>query len=209
MFRNRIDAGQQLAKLLVAYKNHEDAVVVALPRGGVVTGYVIARELGLPLEVSMVKKLGHPRHSEYAIGAVDVKGTVINGMEGISPEYIKRASREIQAMLIERYKMYRGDVTPIKLTDKMVIVVDDGVATGRTMIASLQLIRKERPKEIIVAVPVSPAETIKRLKTLADSVVCLEIPAHFYAVGAHYGNFEPVSDETVKELLNKSPIYNS
>ena len=204
MFYDRIDAGQQLATALIKYRDQDNTVVIALPRGGVIPGYIVAKELHLPLEVAMVKKLGHPFNSEYAIGAVSLKGRVINGSPGVSDEYIERATADIQELLRKRYAMYHGNKTPIELKNKIAIVVDDGVATGKTLIASLELIRKEYPNKIVVAVPVGPTNTIGRLKQYANEVICLETYREFFAISSYYKEFQQVSDEEVMELLKKA-----
>lgn len=204
MFSDRIDAGQRLSTALAKYKNKKDTVVIALPRGGIVPAYIIARELNLPLDVAMVKKIGHPSNPEYAIGAASLSGKIINGHVGVSQEYIDDKVSSIQQLLRKRYKMYHGDNAPIDLHDKIVIVVDDGIATGRTMVAALQLIQKEEPRKIIAAVPVGPTETIDKLENYADKVVCLETYENFYAIGAYYDDFSQVSDEEVKMFLNKA-----
>ncbi|MHB1278333.1 MAG: phosphoribosyltransferase [Bacteroidia bacterium] len=202
MFHNRIDAGEQLADALKKYKDLDNGVVMALPRGGVVPASVIAKKLNLPLEVTMVKKLGHPGNPEFAIGAVSLTSRVINGHSGISDAYIEEATRNTRELLRKRYLMYHGNRPPIAVKDKIVIVVDDGVATGKTLIASLELIRKGKPNQIIVAVPVGPKATLEDLKQYADTIVCLETYDNFTAVGSYYEDFDQVSDEEVKELLS-------
>ena len=204
MFDDRIDAGQQLAVALKKYRFQDNTVVVALPRGGVVTGYVIAKELHLPLEVAMVKKLGHPNNPEYAIGAVSLKDHVINGFADISSEYIEQAIEDIQRLLKKRYALYHGNKPPIDLHKKTVIVVDDGVATGKTLITALELIGNEAPDKIVVAVPVGPTRTIKKLRQYADEVICLEAFREFFAIGSYYLDFAQVTDDQVVELMNKA-----
>jgi predicted phosphoribosyltransferase len=204
VFYNRIDAGEHLATALKKYQNQKNAVVIALPRGGVVPGYIVARALQLPLEVAMVKKLGHPTNPEYAIGAVSLKGIVLNGSPGVSDEYIEQATANIQELLRKRYALYHGNKPPIKLKNKIAIVVDDGVATGKTIIASLELITQEEPEKIVAAVPVGPASTISLLRQYADEVICLETPHDFYAIGSYYKEFGQVSDQQVMELLKKA-----
>ena len=204
MFYDRVDAGEQMAERLSAYKNDEDAVVVALPRGGVVPGYVIANMLNLPLDVAMVKKLGHPSNKEYAIGAVSLTGRIMNGPTGVSQSYIEHETKIIQELLKKRYRLYRGNKPPMKLKNKKVILVDDGIASGRTLIAALELIKEENPSEVVVAAPVGPTDVIRKLKLLANKVICLEVHDDFYAVGLHYRDFSQVLDEEVQELLEKA-----
>lgn len=204
MFKNRIDAGEQLANSLKKYKDRDDTVVMALPRGGVVPAFVVAERLNLPLEVAMVKKIGHPSNPEYAIGAVSLTGRLINGHPGVSNDYIEKATQNIRELLRQRYLVYHGNRPSIAVKNKTVLVVDDGVATGKTLITSLELISKSRPKQIIVAIPVGPCDTVERLKHYADEVVCLETHDDFCAVGSYYEEFDQVSDEAVKDLLGKA-----
>jgi len=204
MFNDRIDAGQQLATALNSYYENQNAVVIALPRGGVVLGYTIATTLCLPLDVVLVKKLGHPNSPEYAIGAVSLKGNVVEPNTGIREDYIEQATKNVRTLLEKRYQMYYEDKSPMKLEGKTVIVVDDGVATGKTLMASLQLIREDRPKRIVVAVPVAPKEIVKQLKNYADEVICLEAYDDLVAVGLYYKKFDQVSDKEVVDLLRKA-----
>jgi predicted phosphoribosyltransferase len=213
MFRDRIDAGQQLANDLKRYKRKKDTVVVALPRGGVVLGYTIANELHLPLDVILVKKIGHPSNPEFAIGAVSMTGMIIDGFTGIDQTYIDKTTQKIQELLKKRYKLYYGDKSPMELKNKTVIVVDDGIATGKTLIAALELIRKEKPEEIIVAVPVAPPDSIKEIENYSDKIICLETYSPFHSIGLYYQDFTQVKDQEVKLLLsiisnNTNPIHN-
>ncbi len=200
-FRNRVDAGWQLAGELSEYKGRENVVVLALPRGGVVPGAVIARELNVPLDVIMVKKIGHPGNSEYAIGAVSMKGRVLESDAGVGKDYIEKKTKEIRDLLNVRYRKYFGDKEPVAVKDKTVIVVDDGIATGRTIKAALQLLEDERPDKIIVAVPVGPTRTIRELEPFVDKIICLGIYSDLYAIGVYYDDFSQVSDEEVKDIL--------
>lgn len=200
-FTDRVDAGQRMADALTEYAGKADAVVLALPRGGVVPAAVIARTLNLPLDVVMVKKLGHPTNPEYAIGAVSMKGQVIDSHMSVSRKYIDDETERIRKLLHERYASYAENREPLALAGKTAIVVDDGVATGRTMLAAIELIREEQPKEIVVAVPVGPTRTIRQLGTCADKVICLGIYSDLYAIGVYYDDFSQVSDEEVKKIL--------
>ena len=177
---------------------------MALPRGGVVAGQIIASTLALPLGLIMVKKIGHPFNSEYAIGAVSLTSSIVDEHPDISPEYIEERTRQIRASLKEKYKLYFGNKAQINLKDKSVIVVDDGVATGKTLIAAIELLRKEKVKEIIVAIPVAPKSTLRTLQEMTDKLICLESYSDFHAIGLYYENFEQVSDEEVKNLLSNA-----
>lgn len=204
MFQNRIDAGKKLAIALKDYAYKEDALVTALPRGGVVLGYEVAKELNLPLEITLIKKIGHPANPEYAIGAVSLSDIILNGHEDVAEEYIETATKNIRKLLNERYQLYYGKKPPINLKNKTVIVVDDGIATGKTLMASLKLIKRQNPAEIIVAVPVAPTSIINTLKPLVDKVVCLEIHDTFYSVGFYYDDFRQVTDKEVIQLMQKA-----
>ena len=205
MFQNRADAGAQLAKKLGRYKD-TDAVVPALPRGGVVTGYEIAHTLGLPLDIVAVRKIGHPTNSEYAIGAVDEHGTtLLNEAETKTVdqswlrEEIERQKTEAQ----RRSTAYRNGKQPTPLLGKTVIITDDGIATGLTMRLAVRSVKAWKPEKIVVAVPVAPAGAMRALKDEgADEVVVIEPPEEFMgAVGAHYAQFEQVEDGEVIKLM--------
>ena len=204
MFANRYDAGLQLANLLRHYKNR-DGVVLAVPRGGVEVGYVVAKELGLPLEVVLSKKIGHPAHPEFAIGAVSLEGRVVNERPDVSEEYIEQETERLRRLLRARYKMYYGVRKPVSLEDKIVIVVDDGIATGNTLLSTVELVRHHRPRRVVVAIPVAPPDSLRKLRDAdgVDEVVCALSPRDFYAVGQYYENFDQVEDEEVKRLLEE------
>lgn len=202
MFQDRMEAGYELAEALQEYKDKKDVVVIALPRGGVVTGYAIAQALHLPLEVAMVKKLGHPFNPEYAIGAVSLNDRIMDRLEGVNPEYIEDATEEIRKVLKARFEQYHGDEPRQSVKNKTVILVDDGVATGKTLTIAIRLLRKEAPKAIIAAVPVGPTDTMDHLQSLVDRLICLEAYEDFYAIGSYYQHFKQVTDEEVVELLH-------
>lgn len=206
MFTNREQAGNLLTKKLTAYSHNKQAVVVAIPRGGVPIGYVIAKKLNLPLEIVLSKKIGHPHNKEYAIGAVTLKSIILSdAAEGVSKAYIEKESEHIRDVLKKRHQAYYGRIAPLQLTDRIIIVVDDGVATGNTLLSSIQLIEKEKPSKIIVALPVAPASALKKIRELnaVDEVICLEIPINFYAVGQFYEIFDQVPDNVVIKLLKE------
>ena len=174
------------------------------PDPGYGIAHLFAFELGLPLGLLMVKKIGHPFNSEYAIGAVSLSNHVVDDLPDVSPEYLEGRIRQIREALKEKQRLYFGNKAPINLKDMRVIVVDDGVATAKTMIAALQLLRKEKVKEIIVAIPVAPKSSLNLLKEMSDKVICLESYSDFGAIGLYYRNFEQVSDEEVKHLLSNA-----
>lgn len=201
MFKDRIDVGVRLSAALSEFKGRTDTVVVALPRGGVVPGRIIADTLGLPLEVVMVKKIGHPLNPECAIGAVRMNSQILDSNLNVDTDYVKSEISRLRTLLKERYRRYYGDVSYPDFTEKKVILVDDGIATGSTMFAAIELLKKERVHSIIVAVPVGPNDTVRELAEVVDKVVCLETYSPFYAIGEYYENFDQVSDDEVLELL--------
>ena len=211
MFHDRADAAKQLAEKLSDYKNDKDALIVAIPRGGVVIGAVLARELHLPLDVILTKKIGHPFQPEFAIGVVDLTHEVIDQAiierENIRPEYIRGEIARIRELLRHRYETYRGSRAPVPLDGKTAILADDGIATGNTMIAAIRLARGERARKIVVAVPVAPGDTLDRLRRLADEVVCALEPEEFMAIGQFYDSFEQVGDEEAVHLLKETAYH--
>ncbi len=205
-FRNRTDAGRQLAEKLAAYANRPDVLVLALPRGGVPVGFDVARELGAPLDVFLVRKLGVPGHEELAMGAVatgDVRvlnDEIVRGL-GISEHEIDAAAaRELQE-LARRERLYRGDRPPPDIAGRTVILVDDGLATGATMRAAIAAVRQQQPARIVVAVPTASPDTCEALKAETDDVVCAMTPEPFLAVGHWYEDFTQTTDDEVRELL--------
>ena len=205
-FTNREDAGQKLVKRLTAYKNDKQAVVVALPRGGVTIGRVVADTLGLALDVVVPRKLGSPNNPEYAIGAITEEGhTVWNETEkkNTDPEYLKKVVAEEQTEAKRRLDKFRADRPPRDWQGKTVIVVDDGVATGYTMRAALKTVSSFKPAKIVLAVPVAPAEIVPQLEELVDELVVINKTMIFWAVGAHYSDFAQVSDKEVVRLLSE------
>ena len=207
LLKDRVEAGRQLAKALKTVG--KDAIVLAVPRGGVVVGFEVAKALGIPLDIIVTKKIGAPDNPELAIGAVAEDGSFILDEDivrqvyvpkGYVEEEVERMRQEIQRRLIR----YRGDVPYPNLKNREVIIVDDGVATGSTLKAALRLLRGRGVKTVTVVVPVGPPDTIRELEKLADRVVCLHTPALFYAIGQFYEDFSQTSDEEVTELLRRS-----
>ena len=205
-FRNRTDAGRQLAEKLAAYANRPGVLVLALPRGGVPVGVEVARALGAPLDVFLVRKLGVPGYEELAMGAVATGGVrvlndeIVRGL-GISDHEIDAAAaRELQE-LARRERLYRGDRPPPDIAGRTVILVDDGLATGATMRAAIASVRQQQPARIVVAVPTASPDTCEALKAEADDVVCAMTPEPFLAVGHWYEDFMQTTDDEVRELL--------
>lgn len=207
MFIDRFDAGQQLAEQLKEYKDNKDVIVLAIPRGALEIGFVLAKELNAPLDVIFAKKIGAPGQPELAIGAVSMEYQLLAPEYAQHPaiqKYAEQRVKEIRALIAERIKKYRGNKPPLDLKDKIVIVTDDGVATGRTLMLTLQLIKQQNPKKIIVAVPVGPRGTIEQLKKQVDQVVVSLVPEPFFAIGQFYKSFPQVEDETAIDLLNRA-----
>ena len=202
MYYDRLEAGAILAKALQKYKN-DPGVVLAVPRGGVPIAYIVASELGLPLDLLLTKKIGHPANSEYAIGAVSLGNRFLVPHEGVPDEYIEKETTRIRKRLKEMYHKFMGDKEPESLKDKTVIVIDDGIATGNTLMSTVSVLRKNEPAKIIIAVPVASQNAIEKLSKEVDEIVCPLVPKIFSGVGAFYENFEQVSDDEVMLYLDK------
>ena len=207
-FHDRSQAGKELAAALSVYTGREDVILFALPRGGVPVAAEVAKALNLPLDVMLVRKLGVPGQEELAMGAISIGGIcVLNdhviGQLQLTQADIDQVLALEQAELTRRNQLYRGNRPMPNLDGKTVIVIDDGLATGTTMQAAVSAIKEARPHEIIVAVPVGATETCSQLETQAGKVVCLFKPVPFQDVGRWYRDFDQVSDDEVKALLNK------
>ena len=205
-FRNRTEAGHLLALNLEHYKNRPDVLVLGLPRGGVPVAYEVARELNAPLDVFIVRKLGVPGHEELGMGAIASGGVRVlhEGIIkqfGISPQTIDLVAAREEQEIDRRERLYRGTRPHPSVKDKMVIVADDGLATGSTMKATLAALRQQQPARLIVAVPTAPPSTCEELRHLAEEVVCALTPEPFYAVGGSYLDFSQTTDEEVCDLL--------
>ena len=208
LFANRVEAAKRLASALADFVN-KDAIVLAIPRGGVVVGFEIARSLGLPLDVIVPRKIGAPDNPELAIGAMTEDGTIILDDElvnylRVTRAYIKEESERQRLEIEHRLRLYRGDMPRPNLKKRDVIIVDDGIATGSTMKAALASVRKSGAKTITVAIPVGPPSTIRELEKQADRVVCLYTPQPFHAIGEFYEDFAQTENDEVTELLRLS-----
>lgn len=205
MFHDRHDAAVRLAGKLSGYRGRRDALVLAIPRGGLPIGAELARRLGLRLDVILTKKIGHPYNPEFAIGAVSLDGQTIDAAlaarEGIPADWIAAEAARIREGLRERYRLYHGAGEPAPVAGKTVILTDDGAATGRTMLVAIDLLRRQGAARIVAAVPVAPPETVAALEMLADEVVCLEAPSSFVAIGEYYDDFTQVSDGEAAAFL--------
>lgn len=208
MFEDRIGAGRALAEQLREYAGRRDVIVLGLPRGGVPVAAEVAEQLGAPLDIWLVRKLGVPGHSEFAMGAiasggvVEIDESVVRELRIHSPEILDVVRRE-SAELARRELAYRRGRAPLQLGGKTLIVVDDGMATGSTMRAVVSALRKHSPAHIIAAAPVASRQACAELERHADACVCVACPESFGAVGRFYGNFAAIGDEAVTECLDR------
>jgi len=201
-FRDRSEAGKLLATRLKQYRG-QPGVVLAVPRGGVPVAYEVARELELPLEIVLTKKIGHPLNKEYAIGAASLQDHFVIPHDQVSDEYIREEVSRIRRKLREMYAKFMGDREPEPIAGKTVIVIDDGIATGNTLLGTVQVLKKSGPSKIVIAVPVASAQALEKLEEVVDEVVAIHVPEVFYGVGAFYDDFTQVSDEEVMDYLDK------
>ncbi len=205
-FKDRKDAGIKMAEALAKYQK-QDVVVLALPRGGVVPAAEIAKALSAPLDLVITKKIGHPRNDEYAICAISEDGEPVCNeieMSRVDPKWLEKKIEKIRSEIQERRENYQLGNTRQSLEGKTVIVVDDGIATGLTMLAAIYEIKSRNPKELVVAIPVVPVDVAGKIKALVDDMVALDIdPAYLGAVGAYYDNFLQVEDNEVIAILKE------
>jgi len=207
MFRNREDAGLQLAKRLQSLKL-KDPLVLGIPRGGVVVAAVLARELGAELDVVLSRKLRAPYQPELAIGAIGEDGEIyLNSfaweIPGVTEEYIRKEREHQIAEIERRTKLFRAAKPPAHAGGRSVIITDDGIATGSTMLAALHVLNAQKPQESILAVPVAPPDSLDRFRPLCNRLECLLAPSHFAAVGQFYDDFAQVEDDEVVRLLRE------
>jgi putative phosphoribosyl transferase len=209
IFTNRTEAGRVLARLLTRYANRPDVIVLGVPRGGVPVAFEVAAALRAPLDIFVLRKLGVPGHEELAFGAIANRGVrildsdVINGM-GLTQLDIELVTAEEKQELQRRERTYRGARPELDMQGFVVILVDDGIATGSSIRAAIRAIRQMNPARIVIATPVAPASTCNRLRSEVDELVCAETPEYFYGVGQFYEDFSQVSDEDVRELLDRA-----
>lgn len=201
-FTNRSDAGKHLVSLLLKYRNTA-GLVLAVPRGGVPVASEVAKKLSLPLEVVLVKKIGHPHNKEYAIGAVSLTSHYVIPHDDVSEEYVRQELKTIRSRLTEMQQLFCAEKEPVNLAGKTVIVVDDGVATGNTLIATIRMLRQGNPAKLVVAVPVASRSAYRRLLLAADELLVLQVPNVFPGVGAFYKDFRQVTDDEVKHCLHQ------
>ena len=211
-FRDRVEAGRMLATTLQEYANRNDVVVLALPRGGVPVGFEVAKALHAPLDVFVVRKLGLPGQEELAMGAIASGGVRVLNRDllralAIPEEVVDQITQEEQRELERREREYRDGRSPIDVRGKAVILVDDGLATGSSMRVAVLALKQKGPAQVVVAVPVAPADTCAELQSVADKVVCAVTPQPFWGVGQWYEDFSQTSDEEVRELLRRAATF--
>lgn len=209
IFLDRIDAGKQLAKKLEKYKDQKNAIILAIPRGGVVIGYELSKALNIPLDIIVTKKIGAPGNPEFAVGSVNMGGEVMLDEQtlnvyNIDKKYVESEVEKIRSEIKNKLERLRGNTELPDFGGKTIILTDDGIATGYTIKAAISFIKKKIPKKLIVAIPVSPPETVKELEKEVDEIVCLHTPLFLGAVGAFYQNFGQTSDEEVRRYLRDS-----
>jgi putative phosphoribosyl transferase len=208
-FKNRQEAGHKLAEALQSLKGNPDALVLAIPRGGVVVAYEVARVLGLPLDVMIARKVGAPNNPELALGAVAGDGTVVLDERlisdlGVHSDWVMDEVRSQKEEIKRRLYRYRRDRPLPEIKGRTVVLIDDGIATGSTVLASLRALRKQQPGKLILAIPVGPPDTVSRLGSECDQVLCLMTPEPFWAVGRFYETFDQTTDLEVEELLQSA-----
>lgn len=206
IFPNRTEAGRELAKRLSAYGDRKDVIVLGIPRGGVPVAFEVAGALGAPLDVFIARKLGVPGHEELAFGAVASGGVRYLDKQtvealGISDAEVARVTEQEKKELERRENAYRGGRPALSVERLTAILVDDGIATGASMLAAIAALRQMKPARVVVAVPVAPPSTCERLRPEVDDLVCVYAPELFYAIGQFYGDFSQVTDEEVIDLL--------
>lgn len=204
-FKNREDAGNQLVQKLLKHKDVTDGIVIAIPRGGIPIGYAIAKAFHFPLEIILSKKIGHPLNPEFAIGSVSLQGCVIDSsISGIHPDYIRHEEESISKLLKEKFSTYMEERTPSGLKNKTVLLVDDGIATGNTLYAAAEAIKSSKPKELVIAVPVSSTSAALKLSQLATTFISVIYAEKFRGVAQFYTDFSQIEDKEVIRLLQEA-----
>lgn len=200
ILKDRIEAGLLLSEKLKKYQN-SNTIVLAVPRGGVPVGYVIAKNLHLPLDIVLSKKIGHPNNKEFAIGAVSSDSMILDEHPNIPKKYIDSEIIRLRQLMKHKYELYMGNRKPLDVKGKNIILVDDGIATGNTLLASINMLRKKNPEKIIVATPVIPYENVPVFEKNTDEFIYLIASKYFTGVGGFYEVFNQVEDSEVIELL--------
>ena len=200
ILKDREEAGLLLSEKLKKYQD-SNTIILAVPRGGVPVGYEIAKRLNLPLDIVLSKKIGHPFNKEFAIGAVSMDSMIIDEHPDVPNDYVEKEILRQRELLQDKYKLYMGNREPLDVKGKNVIIVDDGIATGNTLLACIEMLRKRKPSKIIVAVPVLPIETVNVFQQKADEFIYLIASKYFRGVGGFYEQFGQVEDEEVISML--------
>ena len=200
ILKDRTKAGFLLSEKLKKYQD-TNSVILAVPRGGVPVGFVISKILHLPLDIVLAKKIGHPSNKEFAIGAVSMDSMILDEHSDIPKKYIDNEIIRLRQQLDEKYGRYMGDRKPLAIENKNVILVDDGIATGNTLLSCITMLRKKNPSKIIVAVPVLPFDTVPLFEKNADELIYLTASKYFRGVGSFYEKFNQVEDEEVIQML--------
>jgi putative phosphoribosyl transferase len=198
--KDRKEAGILLSEKLKKYQD-SNTIVLAIPRGGVPVGYEIAKILNLPLDIILSKKIGHPLNKEFAIGAITIDATIIDEHPEVPKQYINDEIIRLKELLREKYQLYMGNREPLEVKGKNVIVVDDGIATGNTLLACISMLRKRKPAKIIVVAPVLPLDVLEIFEQQADEFIYLITANNFRSVGAFYDQFHQVEDDEVIQIL--------
>jgi putative phosphoribosyl transferase len=203
IFRDRASAAHALIPLLEKFRSN-DCIVFAVPRGGVPVGAIVARHFGFPLEPLLTKKIGYPGNPELAIGAVSLDSYVLDPHFQLPEAYVEAEIRRIRDVLAGRYRQFMGDHRPADPAGKTVILVDDGIATGNTLLAAVKMMRHKHPSRIVVAVPVAPPSSASTIRNAVDEFICLDTPEDFFGVGQFYEDFSQVTDEEAVQLLKET-----
>jgi putative phosphoribosyl transferase len=208
IFEDRANAGRQLSKALLDFANRQDVTVLGIPRGGVVVAFEIASALRVPLDIFLSRKLGVPGHEELAFGAVaagDGRYLDENTIRAahITPSQIGEVTAKVQDMLERRAALYRGNRPALQVEGRVILLIDDGIATGASVFAAIRALRRMKPAQVVLAIPVAPASTCAWLRPYVDDLICLYEPEDFYAVGQFYKDFSQVTDEEVIALLKR------
>lgn len=208
LFKNRKEAADILIPYLDRYRN-KNSIVLAIPRGGVPIAYAVAKAYSWPMDLLMAKKIGHPTHPEFAIGAVTPEDYSIDDHTDVPQSYVDTEVHRIQKSLKDKYRQFTEGRKPINIENKTAIIIDDGLATGNTILAAIEVLRKQNPAKIVVAIPVAPWESAEKIRQYVDDFVCLYTPQPFFGVGTHYSDFAQVSDEEVMKLLRNAHRFAS
>lgn len=211
MFLDRFDAAHQLVPKLKKYQGKKDTLILAIPRGALEIGSVLASQLKLPLDIVVTKKIGAPGNPEYALGAVAPDGGYELNEEvarayGISQKYLVREIEELKKEIKRRYQEYRDDPKPPSIKGKTIILIDDGIATGFTTLIAVRYLKRQKARKIILAAPVAPPDSAAKLRKEVDEFICLSEPLDFGAVGQFYQTFDQVSDQEAREILKKTKL---